>query len=263
MTTVHRDADAARYACPRCHRHLDRLRTALECPACGASYRVEGGIPDFVDDADVTGSSAFYEAVFDRAASIYESPLWYPLGIRLGSGASLDELVAWVLDRVERDDAVVDAPTGTGVFAREIATTADTVDGVDIADGMLRRAQRVARHRGLANYRLARARVERLPFADDAFDAGVCTGALYLLDDPVAALTEIERTVAAGGHLVGMTVVDGGPLASRTVRRGYEAATGIDVTDVGTVEDWLDAAGYGAADLDRRGAILLFDAPVA
>lgn len=253
-------APAERYRCPRCGGSVDGDVGSLDCEGCGARYPVAGGVPDFVDDAALEDTSRFYERVFDRAAAIYESPLWYPLGIRLGGGTSVDRVVDWVVDRVPPGAVVIDAPTGTGLYAVPAAERAARVDGVDLAGGMLRRARRNARRAGAARYRVARARVEALPFADGAFDVGICAGALYLLPDPVEALTELGRVLDDDARLLGMTVVAGGPLAAPPLRRGYEAATGIDVADVGSVEGWLDEAGYGLHDTDRWGAILLFDA---
>ena len=48
--------------------------------------------------------------------------------------------------------------------------------------------------------------MERLPFADDSFDAVVTCWTLYFMTDIDATLEEIKRTLRPGGRLVAATV---------------------------------------------------------
>lgn len=248
------------YRCPDCGGALGTEDGRGSCRVCGETYDLAGPIPDLVPTETGDDRSAFYEAVFDRVAVLYESPLWYPLGLRLGGGWSIEGLGDWVADGIEPGDAVIDAPTGTGAVARQVAPHADLVHGVDVAEGMLERALHAARREGLAQYALARALVEHLPFGDDRFDVGVCTGALYLVDDPVTALAEIGRVVHSDGRVLATALVEGGPLAVGPIRRAYVGATGVTVASVSAVTGWFEEAGFDRVATERHGALLAIDA---
>ena len=74
------------------------------------------------------------------------------------------------------------------------------ITAIDLSEGMLaqakRRAQKVASDTGLA---LADA--QRLPFADDVFDAAVGTFVFCSVPDPVLGLQELSRVVRHGGKI--------------------------------------------------------------
>ena len=56
-----------------------------------------------------------------------------------------------------------------------------------------------------------RADAADLPFADATFDAISCYGALYLMDDPFAALHEMVRVLKPGGRIAVLTTCARGP----------------------------------------------------
>jgi len=94
---------------------------------------------------------------------------------------------------------VLDVATGTGVLARAVAervAPGGTVVGIDINDGMLAVAKRVAPH---IDWRLGRA--EALPFDAASFDAVVSQFGLMFFEDRVAALREMWRVLRPGGRL--------------------------------------------------------------
>ena len=245
---------AAKYACPSCGALLEDRGDALVCEAC-VEYPDRGGFYDFLGDG--TPENDRLVSVFDSVSRVYETPVWYPLGMRLATGGrssacDLVERVASVVARTDADD-VLDVATGTGLFARRLARDA-AVHGVDASEEMLRRAVRNARREGV-ELELARADAAALPYADGAFDAVTCTGALHLLPDARAALGEAGRVVRSGGRLVVTTVVEEGVFASGVARR-FAGAYGLRVFSDDELNAALCDAGFERID-DRRESSLV------
>jgi demethylmenaquinone methyltransferase / 2-methoxy-6-polyprenyl-1,4-benzoquinol methylase len=104
------------------------------------------------------------------------------------------------------DDHVLDVATGTGAVAeRLVLTHRCRVTGVDASAEMLAAARVRLARRGLSSrVELARARAERLPFPDAAFDALTVTYLLRYVDDPAATLRELVRVLRPGGTLASL-----------------------------------------------------------
>ncbi|MCC6456272.1 MAG: methyltransferase domain-containing protein [Caldilineaceae bacterium] len=94
---------------------------------------------------------------------------------------------------------VLDVACGTGVLARTVAEQVGvqgSVVGLDLNEGMLRVAKRIAPH---IEWRQGRA--ESLPFDTHSFDATVSQFGLMFFEDRRAALQEMIRVLRPGGHL--------------------------------------------------------------
>ena len=95
---------------------------------------------------------------------------------------------------------ILDLGTGTGALAREFAGRGATVAGIDIAEGQLAMARKLAAEAGFViDFRCAPA--EATPFADGAFDR-VTANQCWLYFDKAKVIPEIRRLLAAGGLLV-------------------------------------------------------------
>jgi len=90
---------------------------------------------------------------------------------------------------------VLDAGCGTGGLLAALNGWSEAV-GVDPAA----EAVRFCRQRGLL--RVARARVERMPFASGIFDGVVASDVIEHLEDDRAAVCELHRVLAVGGVLL-------------------------------------------------------------
>jgi demethylmenaquinone methyltransferase/2-methoxy-6-polyprenyl-1,4-benzoquinol methylase len=109
----------------------------------------------------------------------------------------------FLVSRVEAGpgDRVLDVATGTGAVARELVRVRGCrVVGLDQSPEMLAEARR----RVNGSVELVEASAERLPFADDVFDALTFTYLLRYVDDPAATLRELARVVRAGGTIAGL-----------------------------------------------------------
>jgi SAM-dependent methyltransferase len=97
------------------------------------------------------------------------------------------------------DDRFLDVGCGTGAAVRAAAAIAKRAVGVDIAPGMIARAEELAA--GVPNAEFVVGDSEDLPFADGEFTAALCTASFHHYPNPRRALAEIARVLAQGARL--------------------------------------------------------------
>lgn len=145
----------------------------------------------------IRATKKMVEEVFDGAAAHYDrigTPLFE------WAGARLVELVG-----VSKNVNILDIGTGAGAVLIPAAQRGANVTGIDLADGMLRSVEQVARERQLTNYHLFKMDAEHLEFPDSSFDAVTCAFALFLCPSMRAALGEMQRVLKTDGR-IGVTV---------------------------------------------------------
>ena len=71
--------------------------------------------------------------------------------------------------------------------------------GIDLSEGMMDKARRFAREKGIA---LAQMDAERLAFVDATFDVVVATFVFCSVPEPVAGFKEIKRVLKPGGRVM-------------------------------------------------------------
>ncbi len=100
---------------------------------------------------------------------------------------------------------MLDVATGTGLVARELARRNLRVVALDQSHAMLREAAASFTGTVLADrIALVRGRAERLPFADEAFDAVTFTYLLRYVDDPESTIVELVRVLRPGGVMAAL-----------------------------------------------------------
>lgn len=98
---------------------------------------------------------------------------------------------------------VLDAAGGTGRWSIRIAKKGCKVVLLDISEGMLRIAKEKVEKEGLQDRIIIETGdIRKLNYPDGAFDMILCEHALFVLDNPDAALKEFARVLKKGAPLV-------------------------------------------------------------
>ncbi len=138
-------------------------------------------------------------------------------------------LTDWALEHVSiaATDYVLDIGCGGGRTVQKLAamTSQGKVTGVDYADGSVSVA-RETNADAIASGRVAidHGSVEKLPYADRAFDLATAIETFYYWPDPEANLREVLRVLRPGGRLL---------LVAESYRRGSAPSV------AGRVMTWL------------------------
>ena len=152
---------------------------------------------------------------FDVAAEAYDG--FMGRYSRLLSGQLAD------LASVQGGQRVLDVGCGTGTLTGELVARLGVaaVAAVDPSDSFV--AATRARHPGVD---VRQAPAERLPFADDAFDAALAQLVVHFMKDPVAGLSEMARVARPDGVVAACVWDHGG--SQGPLRLFWDAARDFD-----------------------------------
>ena len=131
--------------------------------------------------------------LYDLFETIYNGKVYRGLGRK-------------VAEEIAPDDVVLECACGTGAISRIIATKCRKLIATDFSVGMLRQAARNCR--ACDNVRVRRADMTHLKCRDNRFDKVVAGNVIHLLDDPCAALKELERVCKPGGKIIVPTYIN-------------------------------------------------------
>lgn len=98
-------------------------------------------------------------------------------------------------------DRILEVGVGTGLNLPLYPRDCD-VTGVDISEGMLRKAEERVRTLGMDRAKLMVMDGSRLEFPDNSFDRVIATYVISAVPDPVKTLLEMRRVCKPSGHLV-------------------------------------------------------------
>ncbi len=127
-----------------------------------------------------------------------------------------------VAEEIASDDVVLECACGTGAISRIIAPKCRKLIATDFSVGMLRQAARNCR--ACDNVRVRRADMTHLKCRDNRFDKVVAGNVIHLLDDPCAALKELERVCKPGGKIIVPTYINASAGVNRMAVRLLEMA---------------------------------------
>jgi ubiquinone/menaquinone biosynthesis C-methylase UbiE len=96
----------------------------------------------------------------------------------------------------------LDVATGPGHTAFRLAAKASLVVGIDIAEGMLARARKLATERQVENVIFKYGDATDIPFGPDTFDLVTCRIAPHHFNDIPGFLREVGRVLRPGGRFV-------------------------------------------------------------
>ncbi len=147
--------------------------------------------------------------LYDLFETIYNGKVYRGLGRK-------------VAEEIASDDVVLECACGTGAISRIIAPKCRKLIATDFSVGMLRQAARNCR--ACDNVRVRRADMTHLNCRDNRFDKVVAGNVIHLLDDPCAALKELERICKPGGKIIVPTYINASAGVNRMAVRLLEMA---------------------------------------
>jgi ubiquinone/menaquinone biosynthesis C-methylase UbiE len=127
--------------------------------------------------------------------------------------------------------ALLDVGTGSGHLLELLGAQATRAIGIDISSDALRLARTNVHGAGLTHCELQRGDMYDLPFASSLFDTAIADRVLAQAEDPLAAVTEIARTLKQGARLVvveDFDALDDGKTNPIATLRAWFAETGLD-----------------------------------
>jgi arsenite methyltransferase len=108
------------------------------------------------------------------------------------------------LGRLEPGERVLDLGCGAGtdtLVAAQMVGDRGHITGIDMTPQMLAKARAAAGELGADHVEFVEGEVERLPFADAAFDVVISNGVIDLVPDKDAVFSEIFRVLTPGGRI--------------------------------------------------------------
>ena len=106
------------------------------------------------------------------------------------------------------EDEVLECACGTGMLSTVIAAGCGRLTATDYSRKMLKKAEKNCA--GYPNITFCSADITDLDFPDDSFDKAVAGNVIHLLDDPMKALSEMNRVCRPGGKLIIPTYMNKG-----------------------------------------------------
>ncbi len=131
--------------------------------------------------------------LYDFFETVYNGKVYRNLGER-------------VAEEIEQDDIVLECACGTGAISKYIAPKCKQLTATDFSKGMLKQTSKNCRK--YHNIKIRRADMTNLKCRDNRFDKVVAGNVIHLLEDPYAALKELERVCKTGGKIIVPTYIN-------------------------------------------------------
>jgi ubiquinone/menaquinone biosynthesis C-methylase UbiE len=157
--------------------------------------------------------------LFDEWPEAYDRWFTSPIGSLIKKFEV--ELIQDLL-RPQKDEMILDAGCGTGIFTTDILSCGSQVIGLDISLPMLLHAGR--KLKGYP-FQMVLADILNLPFPKNSFDKVVSVTALEFVEDAKGAVGELFRITKRGGCIVVATLNSLSPWASRRKAEAKENHT--------------------------------------
>ncbi len=109
-------------------------------------------------------------------------------------------------EEIEQNDIVLECACGTGAISKYIAPKCKQLIATDFSEGMLKQASKNCRK--YSNIKIRRADMTQLKCRDNRFDKVVAGNVIHLLENPYAAIKELERVCKAGGKIIIPTYIN-------------------------------------------------------
>ena len=131
---------------------------------------------------------------WDKVAGVYD------IFVNVINRKTHKKLKKIVRNLIEPCDIVLECACGTGLLSAAIAPKCRQLTATDFSEKMLKKAEKNCRV--FRNVTYAKTDITALPFADCSFDKVVAGNVIHLLDNPLTALSELNRVCKDGGMLI-------------------------------------------------------------
>ncbi len=176
---------------------------------------------------------------WDNVAGVYD------VFVNVINRKTHQKLKVIVSSLIKPDDTVLECACGTGLLSAIIAPKCRQLTATDFSEKMLKKAEKNCR--AFRNITYAQADITALSYTDSSFDKVVAGNVIHLLDNPMTALSELNRVCKNGGMLIIPTYMNKDDKGKTSGFAGAVGKAGADFKRHFTVESYrqffLDA-GY-------------------
>lgn len=173
--------------------------------------------------------------LYDFFETIYNGSVYQGLGKR-------------VAEEIEQNDIVLECACGTGAISKYIAPKCKRLIATDFSRGMLKQASKNCQN--YSNVEIKRADMTQLKCRDNRFDKVVAGNVIHLLEEPYAAIKELERVCRMGGKIIIPTYINMSRNVNKKAVRLLELA-GANFKrqfDIDSYKQFFEDAGYENVD---------------
>jgi len=191
------------YQCPRCRNDnlmlseinetaIEReiLNAHLDCPGCGASYDIRGGVPWFAPERNYADSFGFQWNL--HAKTQLDTYTDYPISRDRLFGAT-----EWPTKMTGQ--IILEAGSGSGRFTEILLQTEATIFSFDYSSAVNANWANNGRY---PNLNLFQGDIFNIPLRQVSFDKVLCLGVLQHTPDPEKAFKSLAKYLRPGGELV-------------------------------------------------------------
>lgn len=169
--------------------------------------------------------------LYDLFETVYNGKVYRNLGER-------------VAEEIGQNDIVLECACGTGAISKYIAPKCRQLIATDFASGMLKQTAKNCRK--YHNIKIRRADMTHLKCRDNRFDKVVAGNVIHLLEEPYAAIKELERVCKTGGKIIIPTYINATAGVNKKAVRLLEVA-GANFKrqfDINSYKKFFETAGY-------------------
>jgi SAM-dependent methyltransferase len=211
---------------------IERALELIEPSRRPAQPDLDHGYLDLLGEEGAAGPGAGQRLMESAGLALIYERLWRPVLGRvlmgaMGPGMGDERRLAIEMLELEEGDTVLDVACGPGNFTRAFAPVVGSpglVVGIDASSAMLARAVQETTDENVA---YLRGDASSMPFRDGSFDGVCCFAALYLIEDPFAAIDEMVRVLAPGGRIALLSSVNRGLLPASVTNAVMRPLSGI------------------------------------
>lgn len=149
-----------------------------------------------------------------------------------------------VAQEINKNDVVLECACGTGAISKYIAPKCKLLIATDFSKGMLKRTAKNCRQ--YRNIKIKRADMMQLRCKDNRFDKVVAGNVIHLLEEPYAAIKELERVCKAGGKIIIPTYINASKGVNKKAVKLFQLA-GVNFKrqfDLDTYKEFYKKVGY-------------------